>query len=58
MTWWWFAAVLAGVALVAPALRTRRVLKTGGAPVSTLSISRKHDKKKQAALDAASSVLR
>ncbi|HET9594954.1 MAG TPA: hypothetical protein VFP65_05210 [Anaeromyxobacteraceae bacterium] len=58
MTWLLLGAVVATSLLVLPGLRRRRVFKTGEGPVSTLSISKKHEKKKQAALDAASSALR
>jgi hypothetical protein len=58
MTWVLLAAVVVVSVLALPGMRKRRVFKTGEAPVSTLSISKKHEKKKKAALDAASSVLR
>jgi hypothetical protein len=46
------------VVLPRVARRRRLIFSLGGQPVSTLSMSRKHDKRKRAALDAASSVLR
>ena len=58
MTWLLLGAVLVAAVLVFPGMRKRRVFKTGETPVSTLTISKKHEKKKKAALDAASSVLR
>jgi len=59
MTWMVLAAVLLLTSLsLVPGMRKRRVFKAGGMPVSTFSISRKHEKRKKAALDAASSALR
>jgi hypothetical protein len=58
MTWWLIGAVVVTSVLLLPRMRKRRIFKTGEGPVSTLSISKKHEKRKKAALDAASSALR
>jgi len=60
MTWLLIAAVPVILLVVVPraARRRRALFALGGQPVSTLSMSRKHDRRKRAALDAASSVLR
>jgi hypothetical protein len=59
MTWVLWAAVLVPVFVVFPLARRRRRVFTASSsgPVPTMSMSKRHDKKKRAALDSATSVL-
>ncbi len=60
MTWVLMSAVLVLAFIVVPLTRRRRRLfiGSGSTPVPTMSVSKKHAKRKKAALDAATAALR
>jgi hypothetical protein len=60
MTWVVLLALLVLVLVVVPLARRRRrlIAPLGSSPLATMSMSAKHEKRKKAALDAATAVLR